>query len=227
MRISRASRRRREFLRRTLAAAGCGLLCPAARWAIAEDDEQEQNPMHDEFLEVVGWVGGVLERPLTDTFAPNSTEYAILAQLKEGWGKRDTAELLQELTAEHGDRAGRAVEKFLELNIRKDWPEIGKAEAHEGTEIEDFIRVLWDPLEAQGFEYTIRREGDGTAELRVTRCPVFELAKKTGMHDWLYHLACATDYYTTPSFSSKIHFSRTKTLMQGHDCCNHHYSYTT
>ncbi len=72
--------------------------------------------MHDEFLGIVGWIGGVLERPLTDTFDAHSTEYAILAQLKEGWGKRDTLELLKGLTAEHGDAAGKAVEKFLELN---------------------------------------------------------------------------------------------------------------
>ena len=227
MTINRFAARRREFLGRTLAAAGCGLLCPTARWALAADDAPKGEPMRDELQPVVGWIGGVLERPLSDTFNARSKEYAILAELKEGWGKRDTVELLKGLTTEHGDAAGKAVERFLELNIRRDWAEIGKTEAHEGTEIEDFIRVLWDPLEAQGFEYTIQREGDGTAELRVTRCPVFELAKKTGMHDWLYHLACATDYYTTPSFSSKIHFSRTKTLMQGHDCCNHHYSYTT
>ncbi len=226
MSTCRSSRRRREFLGRTLAAAGCGLLCPAARWALAADDERNGAPMHDEFQKVVGWIGGVLERPLTDTFDAHSEEYAILAQLKEGWGRRDTAGLLEGLTTEHGDRAGKAVEKFLELNIRRDWTEIGKAEAHEGTEIEDFIRVLWDPLEAQGFVYTVKRKS-GSAEFRVTRCPVFELAQKTGKHDWLYHLACATDYYTTPSFSSKIHFTRTKTLMQGHDCCNHRYSYTT
>ncbi len=181
--------------------------------------------MRDEFQVVVGWIGAVLERPLTDTFDARSTEYAILAQLKEGWGKRDTAGLLTALTAEHGDAAGKAVERFLELNIRRDWAEIGKTEAHEGREIEDFIRVLWDPLKAQGFEYTVQREG-GSAEFRVTRCPVHALAEKTGMHDWLYHLACATDFYSTPAFSSKIHFTRTKTLMQGHDCCNHRYSYT-
>ena len=47
------------------------------------------------------------------------------------------------------------------------------------------------------------------------------------MHDWFYHFSCALDYYTTPAFSSKIHFTRTKTLLQGDDCCNHRYSYTT
>ncbi len=182
--------------------------------------------MLDEFQAVFGWIGGVLERPLTDSFDARSAEYAILAQLKDGWGKRDTVELLKGLTAEHGDRAGKTVERFLELNIRRDWAEIGKTEAHAGTEIEDFIRVLWDPLKAQGFEYTIQREG-GSAEFRVTRCPVQALAEKTGMHEWFYHLACATDHYTTPAFSPKIRFSRTKTLMQGHDCCNHRYSYTT
>ncbi len=178
--------------------------------------------MHDEFQAVLGWIGGLLERPLTDTFDAQSPEYAILAQLNDGWGKRDTADLLKGLTSQHGDAAGKAVERFLELNIRRDWAEIGRAQAHAGTEIEDFIRVLWEPLKAQGFEFTVKRE-NGSAEFRVTRCPVYALAEKTGLNDWLYHLACATDYYSTPAFSPKIRFTRTKTLMQGHDCCNHHY----
>jgi len=51
--------------------------------------------MRDEFRAVFGWIGGVLERPLTDTFDAHSAEHAILAQLKEGWGKRDMVELLK------------------------------------------------------------------------------------------------------------------------------------
>jgi len=38
-------------------------------------------------------------------------------------------------------------------------------------------------------------------------------------------LACATDFYTTCAFSSRIVFRRTKTLMEGHGECNHMYSY--
>lgn len=180
--------------------------------------------MKDEFLQIFGWITELLKRPIPDFFKPGSDEYAIVEQLKNEWGKRDTAELLKELTAEYGDKAGKAVEKLIELSIVRDWSETGRTQAHDGSEIEDFIKLLWIPLKELGFEYSISKENDST-KFCVIRCPVFELAEKTGMHGWLYHLACATDFYSTPSFCPKIGFSRTKTLMEGHDCCNHEYYY--
>lgn len=180
--------------------------------------------VRDEFQTQFGWITDMLKRPISDFFKADSTEYEILTLLKNGWGTRDTAELLKKLTSEYGDVAGRAVEKYLELNILKDWAEIGKKEAHEGTEIEDFIRVLWAPLKEQGFEFTMKCE-KGMVTFCVTRCPIHDLAEKTGMHRWLYHLACSTDFHSAPAFSSKIGFTRTKTLIQGHECCDHQYYY--
>ncbi|MBN2368968.1 MAG: L-2-amino-thiazoline-4-carboxylic acid hydrolase [Vicinamibacteria bacterium] len=225
------STRRRTFLEQALALAGTGLLGHAARLADAASldssgkdasAKEDEKPTHDEIPAYFGWITELLERPVSDCFDAESPEHAVLTRLKEGWGKRDTAELLRGLTAQYGEVAGKAVDKFLELNIRKNWAEIGKRQAHDGTEIEDFIRVLWEPLKEHGFKFTIRRD-DGTAAFRVTKCPIHDLAERTGMHDWLYRLACATDYYTTPAFSPKIIFTRTKTLMQGHDCCDHKY----
>jgi len=180
--------------------------------------------MHDEFQTHFGWITDMLKHPLSDFFEVGSTEHEILTLLKYQWGKRDTAELLADLTAEYGDAAGRAVEKYLELSILRDWAEIGKREAHEGTEIEDLIRVLWAPLKEQGFEFTIQRQ-NGTAAFCVTKCPIHALAEKTGMHEWLYHLACSGDFHSARAFSPKIGFARTKTLIQGHECCNHRYYY--
>jgi predicted ArsR family transcriptional regulator len=180
--------------------------------------------MQDEFQKHFWWIADWLKRPVSDFFEVDSIEHTILTHFKNGWGTRDTVELLRELTAEYGDAAGRAVEKYVELNILKDWAEIGKKEAHEGTEIEDLIRVLWDPLKEQGLEFTMKREND-TATFCVTRCPIHELAEKTGMHEWLYHLSCSADFHTSRAFSTKIGFTRTKTLIQGYECCNHHYYY--
>ena len=180
--------------------------------------------MQDEFQKRFGWIAGLLERPVSDVFEAGSKEHAVLTRLKGGWGKRDTAGLLKGLTTDYGNLAGRAVERFLEVNILKDWAEIGRKEVHNGTEIEDFIRVLWDPLKEQGFEFTVERE-NGAATFRVSKCPVRDLAERTGMREWLYHLACSTDPHTARAFSSRMGFTRTKTLMQGHDCCNHRYHY--
>ncbi len=180
--------------------------------------------MLDEFQILFGWVGELLLRSTSGPFEPGSREQAIVDRLREGWGPRDTAGLLRELTAEDGELAGRTVERFLEINLRRDWTVIGKQKARPGTEIDDFIHVLWDPLRSQGFEYTVQKDAR-SARFRVTRCPVQALAQRTGLHDWCYHLACATDFASTPAFSDRIEFSRTRTLMQGHDCCDHLYRY--
>jgi predicted ArsR family transcriptional regulator len=180
--------------------------------------------MKDEFLHYFGWITELLKRPIPDYFKHGSEEYAIIERIKNGWGTQDTAELLKGLTAQYGDKAGDAMQKYLEINIIKDWAETGKMEAHEGTEIEDFIHLLWDPLKEQGFEYTMTRE-NGRVKACVTKCPIQLLAEKTGLHDWLYHLACSTDLYMSPAFSPKTGFTRTKELMKGDDHCNHEYYY--
>ena len=66
---------------------------------------------------------------------------------------------------------------------------------------------------------------DNIFTFNVSKCPIYDLAEKTGMHEWLYHMGCSTDFYSTPSFSKEIGFTRTKSLMQGDECCNHTYYY--
>lgn len=57
--------------------------------------------------------------------------------------------------------AGGTVEKYAELNVIKDWAEIGKREAHEGTELEDLIHLLSGfMIEEKGLEFTMKREKD-------------------------------------------------------------------
>jgi hypothetical protein len=181
--------------------------------------------MQDEFLKYFGWIAGTLDQPIQNFFKKDSREYAILSDFKNGWGKRDTAGLLTELTARYGAAAGAAVEKYLALNIARDWKAAGEKEAHPGTEIDDFIRVLWQPLKEGGeFDFTMERTG-GSVVFRVTRCPIYDLAKKTGHRQWLHHMACSTDFYSTPAFHAKIGFSRTKTLIMDDAPCNHTYFY--
>jgi predicted ArsR family transcriptional regulator len=185
---------------------------------------EKGNQMNDPFLKLLGWLTPLLQREWSGLFAPGTPEYAILDELRQGWGKMDTAELLKRLSEKHGPMAAATVEMFVAACIKEDWANVGAKEAQLGTEIEDFMRILWVPLLSEGFSFT-QNEADGRVELRVTKCPVYELAERTKMHAWLYHLACATDFYTAVAFSPRIMFTRTKTLMEGHGCCNHTYFY--
>lgn len=94
----------------------------------------------------------------------------------------------------------------------------------EGSSLDDLVRLLWEPLPELGFELTSERRPDGL-QFCVTRCPNHELAGRLGgnSRDWLLHLVCATDPYVVEAFDPPIRFRRTKTLMQGDDCCDHAY----
>lgn len=180
--------------------------------------------MNDEFLVQFDWIKDVLKNDIIVFFKTDSIEYEILTQFKNEWGNRNTLELLKDLTSKYGDKAGSAVEEFLKMNIMRDWPEVGKATAHMGTEIPDFIQILWKPLKDKGFAFTFNNDVN-IFTFNVSKCPIYDLAEKTGMHEWLYHMACSSDFYTTPSFSKEIGFTRTKSLMQGDECCDHTYYY--
>ena len=180
--------------------------------------------MDDPILKLFGWLTPMMQRDASTYFAAGTLDRTILDEFQQGWGKTDTVEFLKGLTCKYGPQAGITMEKYLSMCIQEDWAELGREEAHPGTEIDDFIRILWEPLRTQGFEFTSEKAGN-TVTFAISRCPVYELAEATQLHQWLYHLACATDFYTSCAFSSRIVFKRTKTLMEGHGGCNHMYSY--
>ena len=67
---------------------------------------------------------------------------------------------------------------------------------------------------------------DTAYELKVTECiwaSTF-LAAKAG--DIGYASVCIGDYTWAEGFNPKIKLVRDKTLMQGHDICNHRYIWT-
>jgi predicted ArsR family transcriptional regulator len=180
--------------------------------------------MEDRILNFFSWLTPVFQHPSIAELPLGASEKLIMDELRDGWGKIDTASLLKGLSKKYGELAEKVVGKIISVRIREDWGEIGKSEAHKGTEIKDFINLLWEPLKEQGFIYSCETNGSD-ATFCVTKCPVYDLAESTGLHGWLYQFACATDLHTACAFSPKIEFKRTKTLMEGCSFCNHSYSY--
>jgi len=107
-------------------------------------------------------------------------------------------------------------------NIRSYWSE--KAEKAGDNSIEALIKHLWEPLRAQGYEYTME-ETDSEFQMNCTKCPAYEMAKCHGDTEMKYYLACEGDFYVAEGWNPNIGFKRTRTLMQGDDCCDHFYYY--
>lgn len=177
----------------------------------------------DDFLKYFDWLKDVFNTDLTSYFAAETVEYEILTELKKGWGIKNTVELFKELTAKYEEKAAETMKQFIKKTTIPYWTGRGEKEAKTGTEVENFIHALWDPM-SDNFKYE-KEINDGIYKFNVTQCPFAQLAEKTGMHEWVFNMACITDYYMTPAFSKEIGFSRTKTMVQGDEKCNHTYYY--
>ena len=59
--------------------------------------------------------------------------------------------------------------------------------------------------------------------MNITKCPLADLAKEVNAEDWGYILYCCDDPNIVEGFNPEMDLKRTKTLMQGDDCCDHFY----
>jgi len=151
------------------------------------------------------------ERELFDALAP-----AWLAA-EAGAGK---IEVLESTSERFGrERVLALLGKLCANETRAYWTELAR---QEGNSLDDLVRLLWEPLPELGFEFSSEPRPNGL-QFCVTRCPHVELAARLNAADWLYAFVCATDPHTAASFDPPIRFERTKTLMQGDDCCDHAY----
>jgi len=62
---------------------------------------------------------------------------------------------------------------------------------------------------------------DRIYEMRVTECLWTKIFKEFNAEDIGYATVCHGDFADARAAHPKLRLERTKTLMQGHDCCNH------
>jgi hypothetical protein len=98
------------------------------------------------------------------------------------------------------------------------------AEEAGDVSIESFLKYQWEPLSEMGFEYTMEKTEEGF-QVYCTKCPPAEQAIRNGTTELNFHMCCGGDQFNVEGFNSNIGFTRTKTLMQGDDCCDHFYFY--
>jgi len=67
----------------------------------------------------------------------------------------------------------------------------------------------------------IVEESDRVCEVKVTECLWAKTVREQNASEVGYACICHPDFASAPAFNPKMRMERTKTLMQGHDCCNH------
>jgi hypothetical protein len=175
----------------------------------------------DYIAEELGWLDELFTRTSNKKLVRSKKRVAVMEGLITRWRHENRLSLLNDLAARYGEEEVFAViDQIIEKNLKLDWRITGE---EKGNAFERFLELLWVPLLDEGFEYTYEKQGNQTM-FCVTRCPVAEAAKRMNAEKWLYHLTCLTDGPSVTGFNDKIVFSRTKTLMQGHACCDHCYT---
>ena len=135
------------------------------------------------------------------------------------------ARLMRKLSS----RIGR--DRFLEM-LRKASSEVAseystlKAKSEPGRDLENFIvffttELMPRPIYRSALVWEIAERSEKALEIRVSRCLWAKTFRAEDAAEIGYASVCYADYAGTTAMNPKIKLIRTKTLMQGHDCCNH------
>jgi len=101
-----------------------------------------------------------------------------------------------------------------------------RAKSEPGRDLENFIlffttELMTRPIFRSALVWEIAEKSERALEIRVSQClwaRTFRAEDAAGIG---YASVCYADYAGTTAWYPKIKLIRTKTLMQGHDCCNH------
>jgi len=88
-------------------------------------------------------------------------------------------------------------------------------------ELDTIMEILWNQMGGIA-EFTEEQTAE-CLRLKVTRCLFADEMRKLDAADIGFAFYCAYDEGFCQGFNPEIRFTRTRTLMQGDDCCDHTY----
>ncbi|KPK79151.1 MAG: hypothetical protein AMS25_13635 [Gemmatimonas sp. SM23_52] len=130
----------------------------------------------------------------------------ILQSLGAQMGEDDYIELLKAAATEAGRRGGENWARSVPNNdfaTFKSW----------ATDLDRF----WE----HALTFEIVEDTDQAFEVKVTECLWAKTFREAQAGEIGYATVCYQDYASAEGFNPKLSMVRTKTLMQGDDCCNH------
>jgi hypothetical protein len=137
------------------------------------------------------------------------------------------APIVSSLINAFADKIGynEAIEITKEV-VREDAILSGKtlAEEYSGNsiaELSKIVKEVW--AEDDAFEIKIIKETDKELFFDISYCGYAQIYEKLGVKKLGCTLSCIRDFYFLEGFNPKITLKRTKTIMEGADCCNFRY----
>ncbi len=151
------------------------------------------------------------EMSFRDVFRFTFQNYYIpcLQRLADEIGRNKLIEMLKRLTSE---AVAKSVKKSIENLPNNDFS------TYVALSKERRNRFVEHVLTAEVLEET-----DRDVRTNITECLWAETFREAEAADIGYAAICYPDFASASAFNPKIKLVRTKTLMQGYDCCNFHY----
>lgn len=140
---------------------------------------------------------------------------------------RGVIELVRVLRTELGEPDSVRLLNLMSAEIGR---QVGARQARNSpdTSFQTFVKVFRPPNFANSLTHEVVEDTEKVFALKVSECVSAEVMRSAGLGGEVGHAAvCNMDYYWPPAFNPKFKMERTKTLMQGHDICNHRYIDTT
>lgn len=132
----------------------------------------------------------------------------------------EVASYLRALEKEYGSEAIEIAAGARYDLTHKQWAELARSQAR--NDVTTLLELLWEgagPL----LEYEVPYHDSEEIRLRVTKCFWADAFREIGAPDIGKTLYCDDEYASASGFNARIRLVRTKTLMEGDDCCDHCY----
>jgi hypothetical protein len=116
--------------------------------------------------------------------------------------------------------------RILRVSSKTIGQEVGKRQAQSvpETTFENFTAGFRRMITGNTLTGEVVEDTEKVFALEIRECIWPEVLGEVGLDGEVGHAAvCNMDYHWPPAFNPAFKMERSKTLMQGHDCCNHRY----
>ncbi len=140
---------------------------------------------------------------------------------------RGVIELVQVLKTELGEPELVRLLNVMSADVGR---QVGARQAQNSpdTSFQTFVQVFRPPNFENSLTHEVVEDTENVFALEVTECVSADVMRSAGLGGEVGHAAvCNMDYFWPPAFNPNFKMERTKTLMQGHEICNHRYIDTT
>ncbi|MFX0208126.1 MAG: L-2-amino-thiazoline-4-carboxylic acid hydrolase [Candidatus Hodarchaeota archaeon] len=146
--------------------------------------------------------------------------WAKIKTIRQSWRKPNTLKkLIDDWVTDYGTQMDKVAEKIIADKVRLNWSNY--ASNNDLSTLDEFIKSAWEGW-TEG-KFSIERSEKGV-QIFCTKCPMAEAYRTIGKENYGLIFHCSEDPHMVEGFNPELKFHRTKTLMNGDDCCNHFYT---